>query len=506
MASVSLSPSELIAAVDMGSNSFRLVIARVDKTHSKNQVYVIDNLREPVRLGAGLTSNNKLDNASQTRAIECLARFKERLLEFNPHQVRAVATNAVRVAVNASEFIEKAEAALGFSIDVVSGSEEARLIYCGVAHQLPANSENRLVVDIGGGSTELIIGNNYTPIALESIPIGCINLGQRFFPNGKLSEQALKEAILFARQHVVILQRQFTKIGWTHCIASSGSSRTLAEICIKNGWSQDGISLTGLTQLHHKLRQINNINELELPGTKLDRKANIPGGLTLMLAVFEELGLTQMQTSEAALRQGLLYDLIGRTSTFDLRQQTVNHFIRRYEVDIEHVQRVQQLTLSLYDQLTQQLHSLDTNRHLLSWAALLHEIGLTVSHQGHHKHAAYLIQHSDMPGFSRREQNLIADWVLAHTGKLGKSAHLSQSEQIWIPAMCLRLAALFLRRRQAEQIPTIEIHYSANQLTLSLNPNWLKNHPLTDYNLNQEVLIWQRLNLNLQITTKPPIN
>lgn len=497
MASASKKTPELIAAVDMGSNSFRLVVARVDKTQPKERVYVIDSIREPVRLGAGLNQKRLLDDASQTRAFACLSRFKDRIANFEPHQVRAVATNAVRVAANAEPFIKKAEKALGFPIDVVSGSEEARLIYCGVAHQLPANEENRLVVDIGGGSTEFIIGNNYTPIAIESIPLGCINLGQMFFPNGEMTAQAIEEAILYARQQVVILQRQFTKIGWNISVASSGSSRTLAEICVNNNWSKEGISKAGLEHLKNRLTKIKTMDELNVAGTKQDRKANIPGGLALMIAAFEELNLQTMYTSEAALRQGLLYDLLGRTSTRDLRQNTVNHFIKRYDVDLEHAKRVQTLALHWYDQLSQTLPELTYQRNLLAWAALLHEIGLTVSHQGHHKHAAYLIKQSNMPGFSSREQTLMADWVLAHNGKLGKVTHLAETKTLWVPAMCLRLATLFLRRRQAEHLPQINLTYAPNQLTIHLKKNWLNSHPLTEYNLNKETELWQRLGLTL---------
>ncbi|MDX1669393.1 MAG: Ppx/GppA family phosphatase [Limnobacter sp.] len=284
----------LIAAIDMGSSSFRMIVARVDTTHEQPQIFVIDSLREPVRLGAGLDDKKKLDQDSQDRALACLSRFSERLRPFKPEQVRAVATNAVRVARNGADFIKKAELALGFDIDVISGAEEARLVYCGVAHQLPIGDGQRLVVDIGGGSTEFIIGEDYDPIAMESLYVGCVSFGEQYFKDGAVSAKAFKNAVLAARREIVILRRQLVELGWTHVVGSSGTSRALAEICEANGWSDHGITKNGLDHLRDELIKAKKISDLKLAGIKEDRRQNIPGGLAVMMAVFEELGLSDM--------------------------------------------------------------------------------------------------------------------------------------------------------------------------------------------------------------------
>lgn len=492
-------PNDLIAAVDMGSSSFRMVVARVDNTHEQPQIYIIDSLREPVRLGAGLDQNKCLSEASQKRALACLCRFSERIRSFHPDQVRAVATNAVRVARNGAEFIQKAEKALGFDIDIISGAEEARLVYSGVAHQLPMHQGQRLVVDIGGGSTEFIIGEDYKPIAMESLDIGSVNTAEHFFPEGRITPRNMDNAILAARREVVILRRQLTDLGWTHVVGSSGTSRALAEICESAGWSDHGINRTGLEKIKNELIRVGDMRLFDLPGTKEDRRYNIPGGLAVMMAVFEELELDEMQTSEGALRQGLLYDLLGRTGEHDMREVTVAQFAKRYAIDTNHAKRVRKLALLWFDELTGKKAKHIQLRRLLGWAATLHEVGLSISHNGHHKHAAYILSKSDMPGFSKREQALLADWVLAHNGKLSKVSHLTDTSMHWLAPMCLRLAALFLRRRSAEVLPEIHVRKKAKTFVIHIDRNWLSLHPLTQFSLEAEIEQWKRLGLSLVI-------
>ncbi|HEX4879850.1 MAG TPA: Ppx/GppA family phosphatase, partial [Limnobacter sp.] len=265
------SPRQLIASVDMGSSSFRMIVARVEELNGQSQIYVVDSLREPVRLGAGLDSNKRLDEPSQARALAALQRFGERLRSFEPHQVRAVATNAVRVARNAAEFIAKAEAALGFPIDVISGVEEARLVYCGVAHQLPIGQGKRLVVDIGGGSTEFIIGEDYEPEAMESLYIGCVSTAQAYFADGSISGRAMKNAIMAARKEVAVLRRQILEMGWTHAIGSSGTARALAEICVANGFTEHGMSAEALAKIREHVVLAGHLDAITLEGLKVDR-------------------------------------------------------------------------------------------------------------------------------------------------------------------------------------------------------------------------------------------
>ena len=491
----------LIASVDMGSTSFRMIVARVEELDGRSQIYIIDSLREPVRLGAGLDSNKMLDEASQQRGISALQRFGERLRSFDAAQVRAVATNAVRVARNGAEFIAKAEAALGFPIDVISGVEEARLVYCGVAHQLPLNQGKRLVVDIGGGSTEFIIGEDYNAHAMESLYIGCVSTAQAYFADGSITAKAMRSAILSARKEVAVLRRDMTQ-GWTHAVGSSGTARALAEICVSNGFTEHGISADGLEKIRAHAVEVGHLDAITLQGLKNDRLPMMPGGLAVMIAVFEELGITQMEVTDGALRQGLLYDLLGREHEDDMREVTVAQFIKRYNIDPVHAQRVRELTEGLFKQLVKQLPVLKEQTTHLGWAANLNEIGLSIGHNGHHKHAAYILANADMPGFSKREQQQLATWVLAHNGKLGKVENLADTPVHWAAPMCLRLATLLLRRRDIEALPAARLTLLDKGLVLNLPQSYLKTHPLTQYGLETEVDQWARIGLDLQLQAR----
>lgn len=493
---------QLIASVDMGSSSFRMIVARVEELHGQSQIYIIDTLREPVRLGAGLNEQKCLDDASQERGIDALRRFGERLRSFKPGEVRAVATNAVRVARNASEFIAKAEAALGFPIDVISGVEEARLVYCGVAHQLPIGQGKRLVVDIGGGSTEFITGEDYEPETMESLYIGCVSTAQQYFADGSIGAKAMKNAIMAARKEVAVLRRQILDTGWTHAIGSSGTARALAEICVANGFTEHGISANGLAQIRTHVVEAGHLDQITLLGLKTDRLPMMPGGLAVMSAVFEELEIEQMEVTDGALRQGLLYDMLGRQHNEDMREITVAQFLHRHKIDRKHAEKVKELAELLFLQLARQLPALKEQLPMLQWAALLHEIGLSIGHNGHHKHAAYILSNADMPGFSKREQLLLSTWVLAHNGKLGKVSELANTAVQWAAPMCLRLAALFLRRREVEALPDLKVKLLEQGMQISVPKQWLATHPLTQYSLETETEQWQRIGLTLDLVCR----
>lgn len=493
---------QLIAAVDMGSSSFRMIVARVEELNGQSQIYIIDTLREPVRLGAGLNAQKYLDEPAQERALGALSRFGERLRSFKPNEVRAVATNAVRVARNSEEFIAKAEVVLGFPIDVISGVEEARLVYCGVAHQLPIGQGRRLVVDIGGGSTEFIIGEDYEPQVMESLYIGCVSTAQQHFADGSIHPKGMKNAIMAARKEVTVLRRQILDMGWTHAIGSSGTARALAEICTSNGFTGHGISAEGLRLIREHVTAAGHLDHITLEGLKLDRLPMMPGGLAVMSAVFEELEIDHMEVTDGALRQGLLYDMLGRQHNEDMREITVAQFQHRYKIDTKHAGKVKLLAEILFSQLLKHQPDLNEQLPMLRWAALLHEIGLSIGHNGHHKHAAYILSNADMPGFSKREQLLLSTWVLAHNGKLGKVGDIANTAMHWAAPMCLRLAALFLRRREVEALPELKIKLLAQGIQISIPRNWLLSHPLSQYSLETEVEQWQRIGLNLELLTR----
>ena len=284
-----------LAAVDLGSNSFRMLVGKAAEHPHGAQIYPLDSLREPVRLGAGLDANKNLTEESQQRALATLARFGERLRQFQPERVRAVATNAVRVAKNAHAFLERAQQALGFPIEVIAGREEARLVYIGAAHSVAPAAGNRLVVDIGGGSTEFIIGQGHEPRMMESLYIGCVSMSRDFFPGGLVDEQRMKSAELAARREVQIIAREFRKAGWTNAVGSSGTARALADILTGNQLNPPGQSLgitrIGLRELRKLYARAGDLGALKLAGLKPDRVPVAAGGLAIMLAIFEELGI-----------------------------------------------------------------------------------------------------------------------------------------------------------------------------------------------------------------------
>lgn len=492
----------LLAAVDLGSNSFRLIVGRVEETGAGSQIYQVDALREAVRLAAGLSRDKLLDRASQERGWEALKRFGERLRDFHPDRVRAVATNTLRVAKNAHEFLAEAEAALGFPIEVIAGREEARLIYAGAAHSVPASTGKRLVVDIGGGSTEFIIGAHYTPLVMESLYIGCVSHSRSFFLSGNVDEYTMRQAELAARREIQIIAQPYKKEGWEQAIGSSGTARALAELIEANDFNDPGvthgITRGGLERLKRALIKAENVNRLKLAALKPDRIPVLAGGLSIMIAVFDELGIDYADTTDAALRLGVLYDLLGRTQHEDMRAVTVEGFKRRYGVDRAQARRIETLALGFFDQLKAAGGVSDEESRLfLGWAAALHEIGLSISHSGYHKHSAYIASNADMPGFSRTDQARLAALVLGQTGKLGKLAQAREVE--WPLLFCLRLAALLCRRRTDAGLPAIEVAQRKGGYEVRLPSDWVAQNPLTDYSLTQEAAEWEKLGIPYRV-------
>nr|WP_191629149.1 exopolyphosphatase [Pandoraea terrae] len=495
-------PSPLLAAVDLGSNSFRLIIGRVEETPAGSQIYQVDALREPVRLAAGLNTDKYLDHPSQQRGWDVLKRFGERLRDFHPDHVRAVATNTLRVAKNASDFLVEAERALGFPIEVIAGREEARLIYAGAAHSVPTCAGNRLVVDIGGGSTEFIIGQDYDPQIMESLYIGCVSHSRQFFPSGNVDEYAMKQAELAARREIQIIAGPYRDAGWSQAIGSSGTARALAELIEANGFNDGGghgLTRNGLERLKRALIKAENANRAKLAGLKQDRIPVLPGGLSIMLAVFNELEIESMETTDAALRLGVLYDLLGRSHHQDMRAVTVEQFMRRYGVDRAQAERVGNLAIGLCGQIAaEDEDQREEDEALLSWASSLHEMGLSISHSAYHKHSAYIGSNADMPGFSRPDQARLAELLLGHVGKLGKLA--AQPRKVgWHLLFCLRLAVLFCRRRTDALPADIEISALDDGFQVQVERAWVEANPLTEYSLQREAAEWEKIGMRYKV-------
>ena len=486
-----------LAAVDLGSNSFHCQVARV----VGDQLYPLDALREPVRLGAGLSTDKRLDEAVQERALACLKRFGERLRGLDRRAVRAIGTNTLRVAKNAAGFLRRAQTALGFPIEVVAGREEARLIYLGVSHSLPASRERRLVVDIGGGSTELIIGTGYRPQKLESLFMGCVSYSLRFFEDGKVSKGAMKKAELAARNELQPIVARFARGNWQHAVGSSGTVRALANVLQLNGFEEEGITPAGLDRLRSHFIKVGDMEKVELAGLKPDRIPVFPGGLAILNAVFSELGIQSMVTADGAMRQGVLYDLLGRVHHKDMRDVTVAQFMQRYHVDALQARRVGALAFTLFRKLSAESGEPDEDAaRYIAWASKLHEIGISVAFSGYHKHSAYIVANADMPGFSRDEQAKLALQVQAHRRSLNKVAKdIAEHDVSWDMVFALRLAALFYRSRSDVALPPLQARRQGKKFRLSLGSAWLARNTLTATALADEIREWDRIGFEFRI-------
>jgi exopolyphosphatase/guanosine-5'-triphosphate,3'-diphosphate pyrophosphatase len=488
---------DTLAAVDLGSNSFHLEIGRV----VDGQIYPLDAVREVIRLGAGLTAEKRIDRATQARALDSLAKFAERLRGFPRPAVRAVGTNALRVAKNAPQFLREARQVLGFPIEVISGREEARLIYLGVAHSLPAASHRRLVLDIGGGSTEFIIGTGFEPQLTESLYMGCVSYSLKYFPEGKIDKGRMKAAELAARQELAGIVREYRATGWDEVVGSSGTARSIENILRENGFASEGLTREGLERLRSLLVKHEEADPDRIAGLRPNRAPVLPGGLAIMIAVFDELGLEAVKVSDAALRHGVLYDLLGRVQHQDMREATVTQFMRRYHIDAAQAERIKNLSLTIYDALTPGAEREDdADRLMLEWAARLAEIGLSIAHAQYHKHSAYVLSNGDMPGFSRMEQARLARIVLAHRGKLRKMQDAGLDGADWKLVFALRTASLILRSRSDAKLPFLRVAADAGGFAIDLPQTWLDESPLSAAALEAEADHWKTIGMKLQVS------
>ena len=483
-----------LAAVDLGSNSFKLQVARI----VDNQIYPLDALKEPVRLTAGIGNDKRLDAESQNRALTCLARFSERLRGLPRSAVRCVGTSALRVAENAPSFLQLAEEVLGYPIEIISGREEARLIYIGVAHSLPTATHPRLIIDIGGGSTECVVGTGMVPELMESLQVGCVNYTQQFFGDGQITRNNLLQAEIAARTEAQTIAARYAG-KWNEAVGSSGTARVISDVLVQNGWAKQGITRNGLAQLREQMVAAGHQNRLEFAGMKADRKPVFVGGVAVMSGIFAEFGITEMTVADGALREGVLYDLLGRFHHDDMRAATVQQFMRRYHVDVRQARRVADMALSLFGQVIGADEMNAEFRCYLQWAAQLHEIGLSIAHSGYHKHGAYILAHADMPGFSQKDQSYIATLVRTQRGSLEKSNDIPG---FLLPlVLIMRLAVLFCRSRHAIHLPHSQFTMGREQAQLELTQTWLEANPLTAAALADESKSWKQIGFLFSLST-----
>jgi exopolyphosphatase/guanosine-5'-triphosphate,3'-diphosphate pyrophosphatase len=492
---------DVIAAVDLGSNSFHMVVAR----YSHGQLTIVDRLRETVRLGAGLDEHGRLERSATDRALACMEKFGQRLRDMKAESVRVVGTNALRKAKRKGAFLDRAREALGHPIEVISGVEEARLIYMGVAHMMPIEPGRRIVVDIGGGSTELIIGEGFTPKRLDSLYMGCVGMTQNFFDDGEITEKRMKRARMAARVELEPVQATFKNYGWDHALGSSGTIRSISDILRERTGSDGLITRAALEELVETAVRAGNASKLRYAALTEDRIPVFAGGLAILMEVLTMLDITAMRPAEGALREGLLYDLLGRHRNEDARLRTVRSMEARYHVDVAQADRVES-TLRLFLHQVEKPWGLEDPlaELMLSWSARLHEIGLDIAHSHYHQHGAYLLRHAEMPGFPSEEQRLLACVVGAHRRKL----HLEDLHELIPPwhtkaeflIVMLRLAVVLHRGRSIELLPPVALTAKGRSLEVQFPRAWLDEHPLTQADLDQEVEYLKAAGFRLKIT------
>ncbi|MEE3169371.1 MAG: exopolyphosphatase [Pseudomonadota bacterium] len=482
-----VSPPEVLAAIDMGSNSFHMVVARL--VHG--EIRTLEKMGEKVQLGAGLDPHNRLTEDAQERALACLGRFAQRLKGMPPEAVQIVGTNALRVARNAHQFMNRAEEVLGYPVEIIAGREEARLIYLGVAHTLSDDSGRRLVIDIGGGSTEFIIGQRFEPLELESLHMGCVSFRNRYFADGKITRRQMDRAVTHAEQEMLNIRQHYRNVGWQSTVGSSGSIKAIASVLANLKITDGTITLTAMQELRKRLVDMGKTERLGDLGVRADRQSIFPAGFAILMGAFQSLGISEMAFADGALREGLLYDIAGRIQHEDVRERTISALQERYHVDQEHGAAVEQTAIAAWRQVARDW-GLNTpaDEEVLRWACRLHEIGLTISHSQYHKHGAYLLRYSDLPGFTQQFQKDLATLVRGHRRKFSP-AIFEGVEPEDIPRLrylcvLVRLAVLLQHPRNLEAPPEFTLTAKQDALALSFPDGWLDDRPLTLADLENE--------------------
>ena len=499
MRSTAAASFPLIAALDLGSNSFHMVLART----SNGELRILERLGEKVQLAAGINELRELDEAAMERGLDCLRRFAQLVNHLPQGAVRIVGTNALREARNRATFIRRAEEILDHQVEVISGREEARLIYLGVSHTFAGAPGKRLVVDIGGGSTEFIIGQGFDSQLRESLQMGCVSFTQRFFRDGKITAARYAQAYTAARLELMSIEHGLRRLGWQESVGASGTIRAVGLAIQAAGLSNGEVTVEGIGWLKRKLFKVGEVDKLDLDGVKPDRRSIFPAGLAILEAVFDALELSSMAHSEGALREGVLYDLIGRHHDEDIRDRTLSFLMERYHVDTEQAARVESKALEAFDQVAEDWALEEPwHRELLGWAARIHEVGLDIAHYHYHKHGAYLIEHSDLPGFSRQDQQMLALLVRGHRRNIPRQRFEELSEDgVKLTRLCvlLRFAILFHHIRGPQQAPECQLKASDTALDIAFPGGWLEQNPLTQADFAQEAEWLKRIDFTLTV-------
>jgi exopolyphosphatase/guanosine-5'-triphosphate,3'-diphosphate pyrophosphatase len=471
----------------MGSNSFHMVVARL--VHG--EIRTLEKMGEKVQLGAGLDSNNRLTEEAMERGLACLGRFAQRLSGMPPEAVQVVGTNALRVARNARQFMARAEKTLGYPVEIIAGREEARLIYLGVSHTLSDDSGRRLVVDIGGGSTEFIIGERFEPQDMESLHMGCVSFRNRYFPDGKITRKQMDRAVTHAEQELLNIRQHYRQRGWQSAVGSSGTIKAISSVLASLKLTDGTITMEAMIELRKRLEAMGKAEKLGDLGVRQDRQSIFPAGFAILMGAFNSLRITDMAFADGALREGLLYDIAGRIQHEDVRERTIQALQERYHVDQHHGGAVEETAIAAWKQVANTWNiNTPGDEEVLRWGCRLHEIGLTISHSQYHKHGAYLLRYSDLPGFSQQFQRELATLVRGHRRKFSPSIFegLESDDLPRLRYLCIlvRLAVLLQHPRNHESPPDFTLSPVSNGLTLTFPAGWLDDRSLTMADLKNE--------------------
>ncbi|HBR98647.1 MAG TPA: exopolyphosphatase [Gammaproteobacteria bacterium] len=502
MSDTTSSKLQSYAAIDLGSNSFHMVIAQLEG----QTLRMVDRLREAVRLGSGLDDKKRLAPETLELAMACLGQFEQRLRGIPRENIRIVGTNTLRRAKNTGEFFSQARQLLGKDIEVISGREEARLIYSAVAHSQPTPETRRLVIDIGGGSTELIIGTGYKPSIMESTNMGCVSFSEQYFPSGEISKSAMQSAILHAELELQPILRAYKDAGWEEAIGCSGTIKATLKALREQKLCDDVITRQGLKELCDIMINAGKFETLNLSSINTNRRKVIVGGIAVLYAVMRSLEIDALKVSQVALREGVIYDMIGKAEHDDAQEQTIQQLLSYYRADEKQSERVSATAQKLFSAV-QNVWKLDPDHDLntLIRASQLHEIGLSVAHHQYHKHAAYLLQHSDMLGFSRTQQNELALLVRYHRRKLDTKPFTTldsdRSTTLLKLLALLRVAVLFHRDRYTHEMPTITMSVKKSELQIAIPQEWMEDHPLTAVELVEEKAKLKSADIKLKLVT-----
>ncbi|QXZ08262.1 Ppx/GppA family phosphatase [Comamonas sp. Y33R10-2] len=490
-----MAPESLLAAVDLGSNSFRLEIGRIG---SHQRIERVEYLKETVRQGNGLNTRHELSREAMERGWECLARFGERLTGLNASQVRAVATQTLREAINAQEFVDRGSELLGFPIEVISGEEEARLIYRGVASSLPPSQQKRLVIDIGGRSTEIIIGQHSQALQVASFALGSVSWSSHYFSDGVLSKANFQTAIAAAKQTLAQAQLAYPGTAWDCAYASSGTANAVADALTAQGLDGRVITPAKLHHLYSQLLELGHIDKLRLPGLKEDRRAVVAGGISVMMAVVDLLGITELEVAQGALRQGALHDLLDHEPPADKEAAEISGLQQDFGVDEAHAQRVQRVARELLQQIQPAAPSPLASK-ALDIAAQMHEVGMRVALSNYHRHGAYITEHCSQATWEPELRERICQLVLGHQGKLRKLEAVIDDPQVALPLIALRLAVLLCHTRRNPDMQGIALKRVGTELRLSTPDGWMRTYPQSARLLDEEATAWSKSPWSLKL-------